>query len=979
MARTRSALLILFAAAISSCFLFLSTSAQAEEAIPVPTIAFASAGDGHVWLAYALTGEAEHASECRLQVFRTTAEGSYPEQPIGEVEAGPGCPGRNAFIDASAANGMTYYYRVRAILSGNASAFSNEVSATPAASGEKPSAPTSLAVTNGGTCAILTWNAPVSNGSSPVTEFEVLLASSPSISSAEHVLTVPWNSRGANVCVDRFGMDTFIFICAKNPFGTGAFAGPAMVNVSVGGEAPSAPRSLVAEGGDLEIFLSWDHPASQGSSAVMEYLVFRRVGNTPWGEIASVPAGANEYLDTLLAFPLTYEYRVVAVSLSGVSAPSPSVLCRSGAHTPPGPPANVTAVQASPYSVLVSWSPPLDDGGAIVLNYHLMRGLAGGNWEMQTIVGNVTCYLDPEVAPGVQYRYRVAAYTRFAHIWDMAWADAYAEVHGVGQIPSAPEHLRASNAADGIVSISWAHPADPSYSGILRYELARSFSPTSWADAEVFDCGVTAFDDSVGHGSAYYRVRCIGAQGAGPWSDVASVLVGAPPPALSRIKAFPGNGEAMVVWTLPMGFLDQAEQFTFRVYRCSGPDGGEVCLGEVGPFGSVIGVYREGGLTNGIHYSYSVAAVRWGMDGERTAAASATPSATGPTPEAPAIIASPTRWRTAILLGTSEDLLERGVSGYEIWIGNPGGDMVLWDAYFPDVWPATGPVIYELSLERTTPERLNALWQLGVLQGDARLVGAYWAKAIGLYGTGPISLPSIAFDGAGYGEAPDGMAYWANGTTEGIRLGYGAPAYPGTTNYLTAYVWRNDHNSIFSPFHFTLLGYIITRSTEGGQFIDRTAEVGVTYYYYLVFVSGAGGLESDLLQATSRNGCPEQPAGPSASCSGSTITLRWQHPPQGASATGYLVFRGSGGADFVRVAELGASSTLFQDANLTAGSYRYYVVALGTAGESLPSAVVTADVKALPQEPNGSTVVLLAIGAAAAAFVALATLRRMRR
>jgi fibronectin type 3 domain-containing protein len=77
-----------------------------------------------------------------------------------------------SFTDHIVSNGVTYYYRVGAVNDVGEGAFSDEVSATPS-SAISPSAPQNVLAGAGDSYVLLTWNAPLSNGSSAVTNYNV--------------------------------------------------------------------------------------------------------------------------------------------------------------------------------------------------------------------------------------------------------------------------------------------------------------------------------------------------------------------------------------------------------------------------------------------------------------------------------------------------------------------------------------------------------------------------------------------------------------------------------------------------------------------------------------------------------------------------------------------------------------------------------------------------------------------------------------
>jgi len=78
-----------------------------------------------------------------------------------------------SYVDYNVVNGVTYTYKVSAVNSVGEGPFSNEVSATPQSGPTVPSAPQNLVANAGNQRVLLSWQAPVSDGGSPITGYKV--------------------------------------------------------------------------------------------------------------------------------------------------------------------------------------------------------------------------------------------------------------------------------------------------------------------------------------------------------------------------------------------------------------------------------------------------------------------------------------------------------------------------------------------------------------------------------------------------------------------------------------------------------------------------------------------------------------------------------------------------------------------------------------------------------------------------------------
>ena len=74
----------------------------------------------------------------------------------------------------------------------------------------------------------------------------------------------------------------------------------------------------------------------------------------------------------------------------------------------PLPPRSATA-KGGPLEVVLSWTPPRDDGGSAVTGYRIYRGLSPGNLTLLAEVGPVLTYADTDVVGGTTYYYEVRA------------------------------------------------------------------------------------------------------------------------------------------------------------------------------------------------------------------------------------------------------------------------------------------------------------------------------------------------------------------------------------------------------------------------------------------------------------------------------------------------------------------------------------------------------------------------------------------
>ncbi len=226
----------------------------------------------------------------------------------------------------------------------------------------RPGAPRSLQAVRGDAWVNLSWQAPLSDGGSPITGYRVYRGTSPSglalLTSPGAVLTC--NDTGLTNGVTYYYQVTAINAVGEGPPSNQVSATPATV--------PGAPRSLQASAGDSRVDLAWREPGSDGGSPVTGYRIFR--GTSP-GSLSLLTQVGNVtvHSDTGVTNGVTYYYEVTAVNSIGE-----------------GPRSNraSAAAQADTTSPTVSIVSP--GGGAVLSSLSVtVSGTASDNVGVQTV------------------------------------------------------------------------------------------------------------------------------------------------------------------------------------------------------------------------------------------------------------------------------------------------------------------------------------------------------------------------------------------------------------------------------------------------------------------------------------------------------------------------------------------------------------------------------------------------------------------
>lgn len=327
-----------------------------------PTGLAATGGDTQVSLSW--TASSAVAS---YEIYRGTSSNGQGATPIASGITA------TSYVNTGLSNGVTYYYKVKAVNVIGTSPSSNEASATPA-SAAAPAAPTGLAATPGNTQVSLSWNA-----SAGATSYNVYRGTTANGESTTPIATGIVTTGYTNTGLTN-GTTYYYKVKAVNASGTSGYSNEASA-VPTGGSAPAAPTGLAATPGNTQISLSWS-----ASSGATSYEIYR--GTTSNGQNATPIASgvtATNYTNTGLTNGTTYYYKVKAVNASGASGYSNEA---SAVPAAGGPPSFANASFETPSLTTYSYNP------------------AGSSWTFANNAGiqhNGSAYSGSVVAPdGVQ-------------------------------------------------------------------------------------------------------------------------------------------------------------------------------------------------------------------------------------------------------------------------------------------------------------------------------------------------------------------------------------------------------------------------------------------------------------------------------------------------------------------------------------------------------------------------------------------------
>ena len=507
--------------------------------------------------------------------------------------------------------GTTRHYRVSAINAQGTGPPSNVAQAkTSGVAAGTPGAPTGLTAKADGTAAInLSWIAPSNTGGSAITGYRIEVSSD-----AGTNWTILVANTGSTATAYRHaglpsGTTRHYRVSAINAQGTGPPSNVASATTSgTTANVPGAPTGLTAAAeGTTAIRLSWTAPSNTGGSAITGYRIeVSRDAGTSWVALVSnTQSTATSYLHTGLSPGTTRHYRVSAITAQG-TGPVSNVASATIGTGPPSAPPNVSA-SASGRTVTVTWTAPVDDGGAPVTGYQVEVSSDCRSWRVlsSTVPASSLSYTHADLEPATRYCYRVLARNRVG----LSEPSNVAQAETDATLPSQVRDLSAVAQGRSEVLLEWQPPATEGGSPITGYRIERSTDEgASWLTlrANTGTANTAYLDRELEAGTLYrYRVSAVNAVGRGPPSDFAEARTHGPPgPPLDLVAEAVSEEQINLRWSPPD--TDGGRPVTGYVIEFSSDGGG---TWDVLSRLADERTYGHRGLRSGTVYRYRVSAV----------------------------------------------------------------------------------------------------------------------------------------------------------------------------------------------------------------------------------------------------------------------------------------------------------------------------------------------------------------------------------
>jgi hypothetical protein len=428
-------------------------------------------------------------------------------------------------------NGDTYYFTVVAANSYGFGLFSSD-SNTVIPLGF-PGAPTGATAAAGNASATVSWTDPASNGGSAITFYRAVASDLTSATNGGQYCI--GNGASAMSCTvsGLTNGDTYYFIvAANNSTGLGPFSS-ASNNITPAPTVPAAPTGVTAIAGDTSAVVTWTDPASNGGSAITEYLVTADdVTNPLTAALNCAVTGATATSCTVngLTNGDVYFFRVAAINVIGQGALSSNSnrVVPMAPRTVPGAPTGVSATVGNA-SAIVTWTDPASNGGSVIILYsvlaHDSTTSANGGESCTASGATATSCTVNGLTNGDVYYFTVAAENAVGLGLNSA---ASPTVTPGATVPGAPTGVTAT-AGMNMATVYWTDPASNGGSVISYYYITATDSTNALHSRSATAYGASATSYTITgltSGENYsFTVAAENSAGLGPMSGASPTVV----------------------------------------------------------------------------------------------------------------------------------------------------------------------------------------------------------------------------------------------------------------------------------------------------------------------------------------------------------------------------------------------------------------------------------------------------------------------
>jgi len=430
-------------------------------------------------------------------------------------------------------NGAGYTFTVTATNEVGTSAPSlPSPSVTPAT---VPDPPANVKAAAGNSLAKVSWDAPASNGGTPILFY--------SVTSSPATITLTTSATSLTFTPLTNGVIYTFTVTATNEVGTSA---PSVSPPVTPATVPGAPLGVAAIAGPGQATVNWSAPATDGGNSIKFYTVksFVKSTNAAGPTLKTGSGGIFSATVTGLGNGVTYYFKVSATNDVGEGADS-AVSNDATPATVPGLPTGLAAVGGKGQAI-VSWVAPTFDGGSPITMYTVRTYFGNGTPTGAALTATASALSATvlSLTNGTQYFFDVTATNAKG---ESARSDPSNFVTPARE-PDPPTDV-VPTAGNGQATVTWKAPAFDGGSAITGYTATASPGGAAVTVGNVLNATVTSLTNGVSYTFTVVAINAVGP--SAPSLPSPAVTPAGPPGAPTSVLATAGNKQATVTWTAP--------------------------------------------------------------------------------------------------------------------------------------------------------------------------------------------------------------------------------------------------------------------------------------------------------------------------------------------------------------------------------------------------------------------------------------------
>nr|XP_006823012.1 PREDICTED: titin-like [Saccoglossus kowalevskii] len=323
----------------------------------------------------------------------------------------------------------------------------------------------------------LSWTPPTTDGGNPVTGY--IIEAKASFATRWHIVKTAITGTMATVTHLKEGHTYEFRVIAENKAGLGKPSSPSEARLAKPPyDVPAAPGSPeVSNITNTSVTLNWSPPSSDGGSPVIGYIIEKKDRfATRYSKAEQLTTSATKATIHKLAEGNIYEFRILAENKAGFGKPSePSVpITPKPKYVVPSAPGVPSILDVTSSTMAVTWTPPVQDGGAHVTGYIIeKRDVRTGRWtKAHRDVITDTTFTVKDLIEDSKYEFRVSA-ENAAGVGKPSEPSAVRIARPPYDVPDAPGKPEITSYDINKASITWTPPISDGGSRILGYIIER--------------------------------------------------------------------------------------------------------------------------------------------------------------------------------------------------------------------------------------------------------------------------------------------------------------------------------------------------------------------------------------------------------------------------------------------------------------------------------------------------------------------------